>query len=282
MRTLQRTHPLSCLLYMAAVLGITIFTRNPLMMAESLAGAALLLLLCGKGKFLLAALPTVLLCAVTNPLFSHSGDTVLFFIGNAAYTLEALVYGGIFGGMLAAVCGWGIAAAEFVTSDKYIWLFGSILPVCGLVLSCSLRLIPLLLRTTRDFTAASGEDSLRGRLSAFSASLGYSAEQAMSSADSMRARGYGCAKRTSYSIYHLGGRELMQLAAVVISAAACIIAMISGGGEYRCYPALSPLYPLPKDMVLYLAFGVLCLLPCAAIVWEQLKRQLGCRRLKEH
>lgn len=282
MRTLERTHPLVCFIYMIAVMGVTIFTRNPLLIAQSLLGAALLLVLSGKGTAVLWAVPVVIVCALTNPLFSHSGDTTLFFIGDAAYTLEALAYGAVFGGMLAAVCGWGICSVRFVTSDKYIWLFGRILPVSGLVLSCAMRMIPLFIRRTRSFSEARGGDTLSGSLSAFSASLGYSAEQAMMSADSMKARGYGTAVRTSYSIYRFGSREVLQLIVVAAFSAVCIVLMVTGGGSFECYPVISQLGGSLVDVAFYIAFGLMCLLPSAAVAWEQLYRLRGYSRIKEH
>lgn len=90
---------------------------------------------------------------------------------------------------------------RFVTSDKYIWLFGRIFPAAGLVLSCAIRFLPMFIRTSREFAAVQNVQSIRGRLRAFSASVGYSAERAMDSALSMKARGYGTSPRTSFSIY---------------------------------------------------------------------------------
>ncbi len=275
MRTLEKAHPLTSLIYLVTVLLVTIFTRSPVVVGASLLGAAVLLLLCGRRRVLLWSVPAVLLCAVTNPLFSHSGETALLFIGDAAYTLEALVYGGIFGGMLAAVCGWSVLSVRFVTSDKYIWLFGRLLPVSGLVLSSTLRFLPLFLRRTADFTAARGSDTFSGRLSAFSASLGYSAEQAMDSADSMKARGYGSAKRTSYSIYRLGRRELSGLAVTVTAAVLCVIGLALGGGEFSCYPRISVVTVTAADVLLYSSFGLLSLLPSLAVLWESLRRARG-------
>lgn len=282
MRTLEKTHPLNCFLYLLSVMGVTIFTRHPLLIAETLIGALLLLVLCGKGKMTLWALPVILVCAVTNPLFSHNGDTALFFIGNAAYTLEALIFGGIFGGMLAAACAWSIASVRFITSDKYIWLFGRVLPVSGLVLSCSMRMIPLFIRRTKSFAAADSSDSLRSGASAFSASLGYSAEQAMTSADSMKARGYGTAKRTSYSLYRFGRRELMQLTAVLVTSILTLTFMILGNGSFECYPRVQTISSSAADIILYIAFGTLCLLPSFAVIFEHSRRMSGYSTIKEH
>ncbi|MBE6900910.1 MAG: energy-coupling factor transporter transmembrane protein EcfT, partial [Ruminococcaceae bacterium] len=124
MRTLERAHPLCCFLYILAVLAVTIFTRHPLLLGCSAAGAALLLVLSGKWRTVLWMPLVVLVCAVTNPIFSHNGDTVLFFVSHLPVTLESVAYGAVFGLMLAASVGWSVAAVRFITSDKYIWLFG--------------------------------------------------------------------------------------------------------------------------------------------------------------
>lgn len=282
MRLLERTHPLIAFLYLAAVMGMTIFTRNPLLIGLSLLGAAALLLLSGKGRLLLWSVPTVLLCAVTNPIFSHRGETVLFFAGDSAFTLEAVIYGAIFGGMLTAVCGWSVCAVRFVTADKYIWLFGRILPVSGLVLSCSMRFVPLFIRRTLSFSASQGAEGIGERLTAFSSSLGYSAEQAMVSADSMKARGYGCARRTSYSLYRFGMRESLQLLIIAALAVSGVTLLIVGAGAFECYPRITELSCSATDTALYIIYGTLCLLPSIAALWEQLRRLLAYSAAKEY
>lgn len=282
MRLLERAHPLISFLYLLSVMGITVFTRHPLLIGASLMGAALLLILSGKGRSLLWSVPMILICAVTNPVFSHRGETVLFFVGDHAFTMEAVIYGAIFGGMMAAVCGWSISATQFVTSDKYIWLFGRILPTSGLVLSCTIRFVPLFIRRTISFSDAQGAESIGERLTAFSSSLGYSAEQAMISADSMKARGYGCTKRTSYSIYRFGMRESLQLLCVAAFAISGAALMLYGAGAFECYPRLSDISFKTADIFLYITYGILCLLPSFAAIWEQLRRTLGYSALKEH
>ncbi len=276
MRSLERTHPLCCFVYLVVVLGITIFTRDPIALVESAVGAALLLILSGKARIVIWLPVVTVVSAVTNPVFVHRGDTVLFFAGDLPVTAEAVLYGAVFGLMVSAAAGWSVNAVKYITTDKYIWLFGRILPVSGLVLSCGLRLVPLFIRRTRDFSASQGAVGVRDTLKAFSASVGYSAEEAMNSADSMRARGYGTARRTSYSLYRLGGREAVQLAAVILCGAASVAAVISGGGAFEFYPALSGVELSVADMLLYIAFGAVCIMPSCVILHENIKRSRIC------
>lgn len=277
MRSLERTHPLCCFVYLATVLGITIFTRDPIALFESAVGAALLLILSGKARIVIWLPVVTVVSAVTNPVFVHRGDTVLFFMGDLPVTAEAVLYGAVFGLMISAAAGWSINAVKYITSDKYIWLFGRILPVSGLVLSCGLRLVPLFIRRTREFAAAQGAVGVRGTLKAFSASVGYSAEEAMTSADSMRARGYGTTRRTSYSLYRFGGRETAQFLTVVFVSVGAVSAMICGGGTFEFYPAVSGVALSAADMLLYIDFGVMCVMPSCVILHENIKRsRIGC------
>ena len=275
MRILEKAHPLCSFMYLLAVLGITIFTRHPIMLAASAVGAALLLILSEKGR-LAAWMPLIVVAsAVTNPIFSHNGATVLFFAGDMPITLEAILYGADFGLMLAASVGWSFAAVKYITSDKYIWLFGRILPSAGLVLSCALRLVPLFIRRGRDFAAAQQADTIRGSLKAFSASVGYSAEEAMTSADSMRARGYGTARRTSYSLYRFGGRECMQLSVVILLGGCSAALMLAGAGDFGFYPEISVLACDAQNLCLYVVFAALAMLPCSVVVYENVRRMRG-------
>lgn len=272
MRTLERLHPLCGFAYFIAVLGVSIFTRNPVLLLESAAGALCLLAVSGRAGGGLAGLAVVPLSAVINPLVSHNGATVLFFVGDAAVTLEAVAYGAVFGLMLAAALMWSGCSAVYLTSDKYIWLFGRVLPSAGLTLSCALRFVPLFIRRGREFAAAQGAGSVGEYLRAYSAAVGYSAEEAMSAADSMTSRGYGSARRTAYSRYRLGGADIAALTVTLALGALCAALLLCGAGEFRFYPSLSELAAGAADIALYIAFGALCLLPSAAAVWECVKR----------
>lgn len=277
MRSLEKMHPVPCFLYFLAVMGLTIFSRDPVILAESLIGAVTAAVLSEKtGAFPFLAV-TAAAVTLTNPLFSHNGVTVLFFVGDLAVTLEALVYGLAFSVMLCASVLWGAVSVRFLTSDKYIWLFGRLLPSAGLVLSCAIRFVPLFAGRTRDFIRSRGEVTVRETAAAFSASLSYSAEEAMTTADSMRSRGYGTAKRTFCSRYRMTGGDIRALVTVLLCGAACIALSAVGAGRFFYYPAVSELRLDITNAALYLCFGVLCTLPTALIVHEEIKRT----RIKE-
>lgn len=275
MRTLERAHPLVCFAWLGFVLGITIFTRNPLLLSESLFFAVIACALSGRLNAVIF-LPAAVI-ALINPLFSARGATALFFIGDSAYTLEGLAYGAAFALLLCAALLWSGVSARFIPSDKFLWLFGSILPSAALTLSCALRFVPLFIRRTALFTAARHDGSLKGRLKAFSAALGYSAEEAIACADSMRSRGYGTGRRSFFSLYRLTAKNALALSAVVVLGGGSAALAVMGAGEFFYYPALSALPTTPADIALYGAFGALCALPAAAIIAEELRRKTASR-----
>lgn len=274
MRALERMHPVPCFLFFLTMIGITVFSRDPVILAESLVGAVTAAVLSEKSGILPFLIVTVAAVTFTNPLFSHNGVTVLFFVGDLAVTLEALIYGLAFAVMLCTSVLWGAVSVRFLTSDKYIWLFGRLLPSAGLVLSCAIRFIPLFIGRTQDFMGSRNAKTLKETVAAFSASLGYSAEAAMITADSMKSRGYGSAKRTFYSRYRMTAADIRALVIVLLCGAACLALIISGAGRFYYYPAISVLRFGIGEIALYICFGVLCAFPAAMIVQERLKRTL--------
>lgn len=272
MRAFEKMHPVPCFLYFLTVIGFTIFSRDPVILAESLIGAVTAAVLSEKSGALPFLAVTAAAVTLTNPLFSHNGVTVLFFVGDLAVTAEALVYGSAFSVMLCAAVLWGAVSTRFLTSDKYVWLFGRLLPSAGLVLSCAMRFIPLFVGRTRGYIKSRGAKSLKEILSACSASLSYSAEEAMSTADSMKSRGYGTAKRTFYSSYRMTGYDAGALAAVLFCGISCLALIILGAGKFYYYPAVSALKFGIADIALYACFGILCAMPTAAIAAEEHKR----------
>lgn len=286
MRYLDNAHPVVSFAYLVFVLGISVFSRDPLVLALSASGGLLCAGLCGKLHGMAWLPVTALAAALLNPIFSHSGATVLFFVGNTAFTLESLAYGAVFGVMLSAAVLWSAAGTRFMTSDKYIWLFGKIAPSAGMVLSCTLRFVPLFIKRTGDFARARVADgarkktSLKVYLSAFSDSIGYSAEEAVQSAESMRSRGYGTGRRTFYSQYTFGTRDAAALGAVALLGGISAALMMLGYGGFAYYPYMKGFDFSAGNIALYSLFGALCFMPALSVAAEYLRRKVCVESLK--
>ena len=101
--------------------------------------------------------------ALVNPAFNHEGATILTYLpsGNPL-TLESMLYGVAAAVMLASVVLWFSSYNEVMTSDKFVYLFGRVIPALSLVLSMALRFIPKFkaqMQTVSEAQACIGRDT---------------------------------------------------------------------------------------------------------------------------
>lgn len=216
-------HPLVNLVYFALVIGFSMALTHPIAQAISLLCA-----LCyavqaqGRSAVLFAlkwCLPMFLLTAFINPAFSHEGMTILlYFPSGNPLTLESLLYGLSAGAMLVTVLLWFMNFSRVFTSDKFIYLFGRIIPAMSLVLSMTLRFVPKFkaqMRAVIDAQKSIGRDISQGSVwrrikiavTVLSVMITWSLENAIETADSMKSRGYGLKGRTAFSIYRFDDRD---------------------------------------------------------------------------
>ena len=278
-------HPAALLIYFLSVTVIAMFTAHPVLLAEALlGGVCLLAVLERRRQFfsnLLFYIPLFLMIAVTNPLFSHNGVTPLFFLNGNPVTLEAILYGADIAAMLVAVIYWCKCYSIIMTSDKFLYLFGKAIPKLSLILSMALRFIPLFKQQIKKVSAAqkamglytseSMVDKMRGAIRVFSVMVTWSLENAVETGDAMKARGYGLKGRTHFSLFRFTRRDAMLLGGTLLLAAVVLTGTALGFVQYGFYPRLSGVGRTPLDLSIYLAFGVLCVLPFYIEIKENIK-----------
>ena len=216
-------HPAVNFLYFGLVLFFTMCFLHPACLLLSLA-AALRYAVCLNGRravrrSLRYLLPAALLAALINPAFNHQGATILTYLpsGNPL-TLESIAYGLAAAALLSAVVTWFSCYTAVMTSDKFVYLFGRVIPALSLVLSMALRFVPRFQVQARAVSQAQrcvGRDvsdgsllqRLRNGVTILSILLTWCLENALETADSMKSRGYGLPGRTAFSIYRLDDRD---------------------------------------------------------------------------
>ena len=270
-------HPLVNFLFFALVLVFSMCFMHPLCLLISLCSAlAYALRLNGKKglRFSLRyMLPMLLLAAIINPAFNHQGVTILRYLpsGNPL-TLESILYGLAAAVMLVSVLEWFTCYTAVMTSDKFVWLFGRIIPALSLILSMALRFVPKFseqLKTVREAQRCVGRDTangtvirrLRHGVTVFSILVTWALENAIETADSMRSRGYGLPGRSAFSIYRFDSRDRAALLWLGFCGAYIVSGWIAGAFRFNYYPLISgaPLTAFTASFPLvYLA---LCLTP---------------------
>ena len=197
-------HPVINFMYFALVLVFSMFFMHPVSLLISLAGAiAYHLYLNGRKALrfqLLFLLPMALMAALINPAFNHEGATLLAYLpsGNPL-TLESIAYGFAAAAMLAAVVLWFSCYTAVMTSDKFVYLFGRVIPALSLVLSMTLRFVPKFKAQIqvvseaqrcvgRDVSNGSVLQRLRNGITILSIMVTWALENAIETADSMKSR----------------------------------------------------------------------------------------------
>lgn len=274
MRYFENLHPICILLYFVAVIGLTLACFHPVMLVVSLAGAFSFLLRLkggkGAGMQLRFVASMFLLVAVANPLINHHGVTLLGMFLNQWITLEAIAYGITAGLSLAALILWFGCYSEVMTSEKFLYLFGKIAPASALLISMALQLVPKLNRQLTEIKESQEmlrptRRNLGGKLGTAlrhtSTLVGWSLEGAVEQADSMKARGYGLKRRTTFHLFHFDSRDFRFLCGVLMLFGACVIARAFGHGHMEFYPRMDAIITGESGRVLYILFGVLAFLP---------------------
>lgn len=280
-------HPLVNFLYLIGAIGFGVVIQHPAYMIAGVIGAgSYYLLLNGKNgwKMIVTMLPFTLVIAGINPLFNIYGETVLFYVFERPYTLEALLYGFAIGGIFVVMMLWFGCYNAVLTSDKFTSLFGNLIPALSLLLVMVLRMIPNLIRKAKQILGArkaigkgiAGQEKNRDRLlsgmNVLSALTDWALEGSIITADSMRARGYGAAKRTSFQIYRFTGQDRVLIAVMLFLAAGVILA---GGMEATFTPEL---YIAPPTWG-FAAYCVFLLIPPAMHLKEAVQWHISVSRI---
>ncbi len=283
----QKYHPLVNFSFFTVVIGFSMVLRHPAAQLISCICAILYAVQIEGKKAVLFSLkfciPVLLLTAFINPAFNHAGMTILAYLpsGNPL-TLESILYGVSAGVMLVTGLVWFINFNRVITSDKFIYLFGRIIPALSLVLSMTLRFIPkfqVQLACVTEAQRSIGRDVSEGgiwqrvktAITILSIMVTWALENAIETADSMKSRGYGLKGRTSFSIYHLERRDQLALTWIGFCAVYLLSGWMASAFSFRYFPRLhsAPLYALTISF--YLIYLALCLTPIVLNYIEEKK-----------
>ena len=284
-------HPLVSFGYFVAVIAGTLLFIHPFFSYISLACAIVFSAFVNGKKTLLATLgfgvPMFAFIALGNPLFNHRGATILFYLGDNPVTLEAFIYGLVSAGMMFAAVVWFTCYNTVVTSNKFLYVFGRFLPSVALIVSMTLSLIPRLMDKVKvvsdsqrtlglDWKSGTVKDRIKAGARILSILVSWALEDAVMTADSMRARGYGQHRRSSFSVFRFSRRDGVMLTVITLFFAAEIFAYATGRGTMTFYPTVEPPNIGTAEILLYGAFFALGILPTAIQIkedrkWKKLK-----------
>lgn len=298
-------HPLVNVLFFISIIAFGMLLRHPVYLVISfISSTAYYLKLSGKDgrktvfRFLL---PMLLFVVIINSFFNHYGVTTLFILpsGNN-FTFEALVMGIVSGITVVSVIQWFFCCNEVVTEDKFMHIFGRILPKGALVVSMILRFVPLYRRRYKEISQArkcmglNGTGSLickmKNTFKNIEILVSWSFENAIETADSMKARGYGLKGRTYYSRFQWHTGDTLALILLVLFDALIIFGLVSNSAYciYNPYVIINQPSEIGTTYIInelnltinpfgflsiisLIAFTLLCFLPLTIDLKEDIK-----------
>lgn len=285
--TFSTYHPVINFMYFMIVIGVSMFAIHPVFLTLScMGGLAYYVYLKGRKAIktcLWLVIPVFLISAVINPLFNHEGITLICYFGTGnPLTLESIVYGMMSGLMLAAVLNWFSCYQWVMTSDKFVYLFGKMIPAMSLILSMIFRFIPRFRSQIekissaqkcigRDFSDGNLMQKARHGMRILSIMTTWALENSVETADSMKSRGYGLRGRTNFSIYRFDSRDKILSFFLAGGGVLVLWGIISNEVNFQCYPMIK-INSLSKGaVVIYMIYGIICLLPIAINIAEDIK-----------
>lgn len=272
-----RFHPATTLIFFIAVIAFSTFWMQTGMIAVSFICATVYYFMLKKSegkRYFIMVLISMVIAAMINPLFSHRGKTILFFLptGNPV-TLESIIFGLCAGVILGEVLLWFSIFNNIMEDDKWTATIGKVAPTIAMIITMVLRFVPKytrFARRTREIQNANGfneEKKIKNGMKVYSITATWALETSIDTADSMKARGYGKSRRTNYHNYKFELRDLaLVLWVVLLSAIILIVANID-----KIHTFFYPTLRNKESVIVLVAYIVLCITPILINIWEKLR-----------
>ncbi|MGG2055726.1 energy-coupling factor transporter transmembrane component T [Lysinibacillus pakistanensis] len=290
MKAFETYHPIVLFSFFVAAIGLSMFFMHPIYLTITIFSAISLNTALRRQLFFKdwkLYVPLFFLMAIINPMISHNGQLVLLYINGNALTVEAIMYGIAIATMIVAIMLWFSCYNVVMTSDKFIYLFGKVSPALSLTLSISLRLVPRFKHQLAqivqaqkgigmDYTAGSLWHRIKCIMRILSILITWALDNAIDTADSMKARGYGVKKRTAFSLFIFERRDGYVLAIIILLFLSNLAAIFIGTTTFYFYPTFGAIKWDIVSILFYSSYFILLSIPLAieirgALKWRSLK-----------
>lgn len=254
-------HPRLCFAYFAVLLLSCMMFTHPVYSVLTLLSIVLLNLSLDGGRSLKKGIKGYLIMAMIifllNPFFSSRGATILWYVFDRPITLESIIYGALFALSLLNILLAFVAYNLVITPEKLLYLLTPIAPRTAFIITVTLRFVPLLTRRLKQIMTvqrvlgylhpkASKKHLMREGMETLHTLISWSLEEALQTASSMRARGYGIGKRTSAISYKMDKRDVLVSWIMVVTGANIVIGGLFGVNRFQVYPRLQSLEWSPQ------------------------------------
>lgn len=272
----SKFHPAVNLLFFVGAMCLGVLLQHPVyLLAGILASGIYYLLLNGrKGiKTIAGMIPLFIFITLFNPIVNTRGVTVLFSLFGRPYTLEALIYGVAVAAIFVVMLLWFGCYGKVLTGDKFTCLFSNIMPSIALLLVMIFRMIPNFVSKAKQImgarssvgkgteASASLKDKLTSGMTVIGVLTSWALEGSIVTGDSMRARGYGTAKRTSFMVYRMTKSDWL-LIVIMLALLGVVIGFAASGGMHAQFLPERNIAPINGvNIIGFIAYFAYLLIP---------------------
>ena len=268
-------HPVVNFCYILGMLLITMSNMNPVIIAVSFISSFLYMIYIDGAahikRIAFISIPILLFSVIIMPLFYHNGVTPLFYVNDMQVTLEAVVYGISMTFLLLAVMQLFFIWNKWISSEKFLYLFGKISPSISLVLSMVFRMVPLMIKRWHDIHDAQKGmgctvvNSIIGRMRQFvkeiSILISWCLENSIDTSISMESRGYGIGKRTSFHRFRWHIYDIIVIVTIIPIIILIFVSILNGGFGVDFFPEININQFSLYEKVLAVVYGVYAVMP---------------------
>lgn len=230
-RGFRSFHPFLLLVYYIVVIAGITLQQHPVFLSVGFILILLTVLILNEREALKKWSKMIfflsLFVLILTPIFNRNGEIVVFEVFSREFYLEAIIQGLMVAITLSSILALFTTFNSVITSEKFLYLFSRWFPRWTMILMLALRFIPLFrkrladiqdVQETKGMSIKHGTIRARARNGMFLMQilLNYSLEEAMQTADSMSARGYGLGKRSKYRFFPWKSRDTFGLVYLVI------------------------------------------------------------------
>lgn len=253
MRGVHAFHPFVLFLYYVGAATLVMLYKHPVFLFVAIIVFIIFNLQLDRGKALrswfLMLFYLSFFFLLLNPLVNRRGNHILFYFNNNPVMLEAVIHGIIAALSIFALLVVFLSYQIVMTADRFLYLFSKWLPQWALLTMLSMRFIPLLKRRLREIETVQQskglsvkdgklKDRAKNGILLVQILLTWSLEEAIQTADSMAARGYGLTKRSKYTPYQMKNRDWIALTYIVFFTIVALFGWYLGDAVLSIEPVL--------------------------------------------
>lgn len=249
----EQLNPIVCFTYYVITIAMSMVFIHPVFLISELIIIILVNLVAKNYKQTLGMLQGSLFMMafiiIMNPLINNRGSHIIAVFGGITITAESIIYGFLMALSLSILMMVFVSYNKTITSHKFLYLFARISPQLTLLTMITMRFVPLFIKrfgNIRDVQRTRGVQMETGSLKQRASSgmrlmevlLVSSFEDALQTADSMSARGYGTHQRSNYQQYRFTKRDGVILTGLLVASVFCFVEASKGVGRLVIYPVL--------------------------------------------